>query len=75
MEALNVAGEAMAQDMCKLGIMGLQLTKQGLNASIQATSLESQIMLEDRQQIMVSYEGEFEKRVTAFAARTKKSKM
>ena len=60
--------------MLKLGVMGLELSKQGLNASLSASSLETQVMIEDRQQVMVSFDGEFRKRVQDFRAR-KKSKM
>jgi enoyl-CoA hydratase/carnithine racemase len=70
---LEKAGEAMAQDMLKLGVMGLELSKQGLNASLSASSLETQVMIEDRQQVMVSYDGEFVARVKDFATRKGKS--
>jgi enoyl-CoA hydratase/carnithine racemase len=72
---LEKAGDQMAKDMLKLGVMGLQMSKQGLNASLSASSLESQVMLEDRQQVMVGYDGEFVQRVSAFLNRKPKSKM
>jgi enoyl-CoA hydratase/carnithine racemase len=68
-DELNKAGEQMAQDMLKLGVMGLELSKQGLNASLSASSLETQVAIEDRQQIMVSFDGEFEKRVREFGSK------
>ena len=72
---LEKAGDQMAKDMLKLGVMGLEMSKQGLNASLSASSLETQIMLEDRQQILVSYDGEFIARVKDFATRKSKSKL
>jgi len=73
---LEKAGQQMAKEMLSLGVMGLELSKQGLGASLSASSLESQVMLEDRQQIMVSFDGEFEKRVRDFSAKkNKKSKL
>ena len=74
-EELDKAGEQMAQDMLKLGVMGLELSKQGLNASLSASSLESQVMIEDRQQVMVSFDGEFVKRVKDFGVKKGKAKM
>lgn len=74
MPELESAGAQMAKEMLSLGVMGLELSKQGLNASMQASSLDTQVMLEDRQQIMVSYEGEFTKRIAAFRAKSNKNK-
>lgn len=74
-EELDKAGMQMARDMLKLGLMGLELSKHGLNHSLAASSLESQVALEDRQQIMVSYDGEFKKRILEFNGKKGKAKM
>lgn len=51
-EQLEAMGLAMAGEMLRMSPVGLRLTKDGLNFSQDAPSLESAIALEDRQQVM-----------------------
>ena len=50
-DMLEAAGESLARDMLATGPLGLRLTKEALNANINA-SLDDAIALEDRNQIM-----------------------
>jgi len=61
---------ALADDMLALSPMGLALTKQGFNAALSASSLESQVALEDRQQTVVGTLPDFPERAMAFLAKS-----
>lgn len=65
-EELAEAGRAMAADMLKTSPMGLRLTKEGLNLSIDAGSLDSVVALEDRGQILCASAGFFDEGIAAF---------
>jgi enoyl-CoA hydratase/carnithine racemase len=51
-EGLAELGEQMAREMLAMSPLGLRLTKDGLRASLEGGSLEAQIALEDRGQVM-----------------------
>lgn len=51
-DALDAAGLALAREMLAMSPLGLRLTKEGLNLSQDAPSLEAAIAIEDRQQVM-----------------------
>ena len=63
---LGAAAEAMAADMLRNSPLGLRLTKECLNASIDAASLDQVIAMEDRNQILCSRTGDFFEGVSAF---------
>jgi len=63
---LEDAGTKMAEDMLKSSPMGLHFTKEGLNISVNASSLESVVALEDRGQILCSTAGYFKEGIDAF---------
>ena len=63
---LTTAAEAMAADMLRNSPLGLRLTKECLNASIDAASLDQVIAMEDRNQILCSRTGDFFEGVSAF---------
>lgn len=67
---LETLARGLAKDMLSLPSLALSLTKEGLNHSLNAPSLESQIALEDRQQVVVAQDEVFRERVQSF----KKSK-
>lgn len=49
---LSEAGQKMAADMLRLSPIGLRLTKEGLNMSVDAASLELALIVEDRGQAL-----------------------
>ena len=59
-------GLAMAQDMLLTSPLGLRLTKDALNFSIDAPSLEAAMALEDRQQVLISFTEDYAEARTAF---------
>lgn len=63
---LQERGEQMARDILRNSPMGVRLTKEGLNMSVDATSLEAVIAMEDRQQILVAQTGDMREGVAAF---------
>jgi len=60
------AGRSMAEDIIRNSPIGVRLTKECLNMSVDANSLESVIAMEDRQQILVSQAGDMKEGVSAF---------
>ena len=60
------AGMALANDMLRASPMGLRMTKETLNAQIDAPSLDAGLTLEDRQQVMLLETADFREAVTAF---------
>jgi enoyl-CoA hydratase/carnithine racemase len=46
--------------------MGLRMTKEGLNLSVDAPSLEAAMAIENRNQLMCSSSSEFRERMQAF---------
>ncbi len=51
-DALDATGKALADEMIAMSPLGLRLTKEGLNMSQDAGSLEAVIALEDRGQVL-----------------------
>ncbi|MFX3657701.1 MAG: enoyl-CoA hydratase/isomerase family protein [bacterium] len=65
-DALEQAGRAMAQEILGNSPVGVRLTKECLNMSVDAGSLEAVIAMEDRQQILASTTGDMREGVSAF---------
>jgi len=65
-DRLLETGLAFAADLLRASPMGLRLTKQTLNALIDAPSLESALTMEDRQQVMLLETGDHREAVAAF---------
>ena len=65
-DQLKSAGRDMASDMLKASPLGLRLTKEGLNLSVDAGSLEAAVALEDRGQILCASAGFFDEGISAF---------
>ncbi len=61
-DELHAAGRAMAQEILGNSPVGVRLTKECLNMSIDAGSLEAVIAMEDRQQILVAQTGRHARR-------------
>lgn len=53
LEALRDAGQKLCDEMLVLSPLGLRLTKEGLNRSLEAPSLEAALVVEDRGQALV----------------------
>lgn len=66
LDDLDQAGEQMAADIVRNSPMGVRLTKEGLNMSIDANSLEAVIAMEDRQQILAAQTGDMKEGIRAF---------
>ncbi len=64
-ELMNL-GLSLAADMLKTAPMGLRLTKETLNAEIDAPSLDTALTLEDRQQVLLLATADHREAVTAF---------
>lgn len=65
-DALTDAGRSLAEEILANSPVGVRLTKECLNMSVDAGSLESVIAMEDRQQILVSTTGDMREGVAAF---------
>lgn len=65
-DKLEEAGRAMAREILGNSPVGVRLTKECLNMSVDAGSLESVIAMEDRQQILTSTTGDMREGVSAF---------
>jgi enoyl-CoA hydratase len=63
---LDAAAQALADDMLRNSPIGLRLTKECLNASLDAGSLEQVIAMEDRNQILCTRSEDFREGITAF---------
>ena len=63
---LPAAAQAMADDMLRNSPLGLRLTKECLNASLDAGSLEQVIAMEDRNQILCTRTSDFSEGIAAF---------
>ncbi len=59
-------GLSLAADMMRASPMGLRMTKETLNAEIDAQSLDAALTLEDRQQVMLLETSDFHEAVAAF---------
>ncbi len=60
------AGLALAADMLKTAPMGLRMTKEALNAEIDAPGLDAALALEDRQQVILLETADHREAVAAF---------
>ncbi len=60
------AGLAFAAEMTAVSPMGLRMTKQTLNALIDAPGLDAALMIEDRQQVMLLETDDHREAVAAF---------
>lgn len=65
-EDLDNTAREFAADMLKLSPLGLRLTKDGLNHSIDAPGLEAAVAMEDRGQILCASAGLFNEGIDAF---------
>jgi len=63
---LGAAAEALANDMLRNSPLGLRLTKECLNASIDAGGLEQVIAMEDRNQVLCVQTQDFREGIGAF---------
>jgi enoyl-CoA hydratase/carnithine racemase len=63
---LTQAAQALADEMLRNSPLGLRLTKECLNASLDAGSLEQVIAMEDRNQILCTRTEDFREGVIAF---------
>ena len=66
LEEIKATGRQMAQDITRNSPLGVRLTKECLNISVDAPSLESVVAMEDRQQILVAQTGDMREGVKAF---------
>lgn len=69
-DGLSEAGLAMAGDMLRASPMGLRMTKETLNLTVDAPHLEAALTLEDRQQCMLIATSDHQAAVDAFKSRT-----
>ena len=68
---LPKAAREIAEEMLATTPLGLRLTKECLNASIDAASLDSVIAMEDRNQILAAQSKDFREGMTAFMQKRK----
>jgi enoyl-CoA hydratase/carnithine racemase len=65
-DRLLETGLEFAAEMARTSPMGLRLTKQALNALIDAPSLDTALMIEDRQQVILLETSDHREAVAAF---------
>ena len=65
-DQLDQAAEGFVEDLLSTSPMGLRLTKDGLNVSVDAASIEAAMALEDRQQSLVAMTEDAKEAVAAF---------
>jgi enoyl-CoA hydratase len=65
-DEMETAARRLLEDMLRTSPLGLRLTKECLNASIDAGSLEQVIAMEDRNQILCAQTADFREGITAF---------
>lgn len=65
-DQLEAAADSYIEDMLATSPMGLRMTKEGLNLSIDAPSLQAAMAIENRNQLMCSSSSEFKNRIKAF---------
>ena len=68
-EALEAAARSYIDDMLAASPLGLRMTKECLNHSIDAPSLEAAVAMEDRTQILCTQTNDVREAVAAFLAR------
>jgi enoyl-CoA hydratase len=70
-DELMAKGRALAEEMLHASPLGLRLTKDALNHSIDAGGLEAVIAMEDRNQVLTARDPNFAEGVSAFLERRK----
>ena len=65
-DRLVETGLALAADMLRTAPMGLRMTKEALNAEIEAPGLEAALAIEDRQQVILIETADHREAVNAF---------
>ncbi len=70
-DQLDAAGEKLVAEMLETAPLGLRLTKECLNATVDATSLDAAIALENRTQILCGANGDIEEGMNAFLEKRK----
>jgi enoyl-CoA hydratase len=70
-DQLEAAGQTLVGEMLDASPLGLRLTKECLNMSVDAPSLESAIAMEDRNQILCVSTGDFQEGMRAFLEKRK----
>ena len=65
-DQLDAEAEAFAADMMRATPLGLRLTKDGLNQSVDASGLDAVMALEDRNQMLALRDDNFREGMTAF---------
>jgi enoyl-CoA hydratase/carnithine racemase len=68
-DKLLETGLAFAAEMARASPMGLRLTKQTLNALIDAPGIDAALMIEDRQQVILLETSDHQEAVAAFRER------
>ena len=68
-DRLVEAGMALAQDMLLTSPLGLRLTKDALNFSLDASSMEAAMAMEDRQQVLLTFTEDYAEARSAFVER------
>ena len=68
-DRLEQAAAPYIEEMLATSPMGLRMTKEGLNLSIDAPSLEAAMAIENRNQLMCTAAPEFAERMRAFVER------
>jgi enoyl-CoA hydratase/carnithine racemase len=68
-DKLLETGLAFAAEMARASPMGLRMTKQTLNALIDAPGIDAALMIEDRQQVMLLETSDHQEAVAAFRER------
>lgn len=66
---LEASAQPLIDAMLATSPMGLRLSKQGLNMSIDAPSLDSALAMEDRHQIMLTQTSDYKEAISAFLQR------
>ena len=70
-EALDGAAQVFVDEMIATSPMGLRMTKEGINMSIDAGSLEAAMAIENRNQVMCSRSADFREGLQAFIEKRK----
>ena len=65
-EALETTAQSYVEDMLRTSPMGLRLTKESLNFSVDAPSLEAAMATEDRHQSLLALTNDFNEAALAF---------
>lgn len=68
-EELDAIVDGFVDDMLAASPLGLRLSKEGLNVAIDAGGLEQVVAMEDRQQILCTYDPDFERSLAEFRGR------